>query len=97
MCQQHTAITIAETRCHGEGGERDQTETIKTKAKAKEKALSTWCDVFAQMGHFIYTTENTLFWRPVTHCSVKDKEASWQCPLQHGARKWTTEETQPLL
>lgn len=42
MCQQYTAITIAETRCRREGKEI-KTKTIKTKAKAKGKSLSTWC------------------------------------------------------
>ena len=59
MCQQYTAITIAETRCRREGGERDQTKTIKTKAKAKEKSLSTWCDVCAQMAT-LFTPLRTL-------------------------------------
>lgn len=97
MCQQYTAITIAETRCRREGGERDQTKTIKTKAKAKEKKpqYMVWC--MCSDGHFIYTTENTWFWRPITHCCIKEKEASWQHLLQHGARKRTIKKTQTLL
>ena len=66
-----------------------------SKSQGKNPQYTVWC--ICSDGHFIYTTENTLFWRPITHCSVKEKEASCQHLLQHGARKWTIKKTQPLL
>lgn len=66
-----------------------------SKSQGKKPQYMVWC--MCSDGHFIYTTENTWFWRPITHCSIKEKEASWQHLLQHGARKRTIKKTQTLL